>query len=93
VERADSGAWKAWRSDPATGMYGPAEVQLALDLAYVYEQWVQDGTLLWRLSCVSVRMGWGCRRRASRIVGGGSLPVVEDELVRPVARFARLRAV
>lgn len=37
-------AWEAWRSDPATGMYGPAEVQLAVDLAYVYEQWVQDGT-------------------------------------------------
>src|SRR4051812_2696125 len=37
-------AWKAWRSDPATGMYGPAEVQLAVDLAYVYEQWVLDGT-------------------------------------------------
>lgn len=38
------GAWAAWRQDPATGMYGPAEVQLALDLAYVYEQWVCDGT-------------------------------------------------
>jgi hypothetical protein len=37
-------AWAAWRRDPATTMYGPAEVQLAVDLAYVYEQWVQDGT-------------------------------------------------
>jgi hypothetical protein len=25
-------------------MYGPAEVQLAVDLAYVYEQWVQEPT-------------------------------------------------
>jgi hypothetical protein len=37
-------AWAAWRRDPATVMYGPAEVQLAVDLAYVYEQWVQDPT-------------------------------------------------
>jgi hypothetical protein len=37
-------AWEAWRKDPATGMYGPAEVQLAVDLAYVYEQWVGEPT-------------------------------------------------
>jgi hypothetical protein len=37
-------AWEAWRKDPATGMYGPAEVQLAIDLAYVYEQWVGEAT-------------------------------------------------
>jgi hypothetical protein len=35
-------AWKAWSSDPVTSLYGPAEAQLALDLAYIYEQWVQD---------------------------------------------------
>jgi hypothetical protein len=37
-------AWGAWSMDPASVMYGPAEVQHALDLAYVYEQWVRDGT-------------------------------------------------
>lgn len=36
-------AWSAWRKDPATGMYGPAEIQLAIDLAYVYEEWVRNG--------------------------------------------------
>lgn len=35
-------AWAAWRSDPATQMYSPADVQLAIDLAYVYEQWVDE---------------------------------------------------
>jgi hypothetical protein len=35
-------AWTAWRSDPVTSLYGPAEAQLALDLAYIYEQWVQE---------------------------------------------------
>jgi hypothetical protein len=37
-------AWEAWRKDPVTSLYGPAEVQLAVDLAYVYEQWVLEPT-------------------------------------------------
>lgn len=37
-------AWEAWALDPATSMYGPAEVQLTVDLAYVYESWVTEGT-------------------------------------------------
>jgi hypothetical protein len=37
-------AWAAWRRDPATSMYGPAEIQLAIDLAYIYEQWVLEPT-------------------------------------------------
>jgi hypothetical protein len=37
-------AWEAWRKDPVTSLYGPAEAQLALDLAYIYEQWVQEPT-------------------------------------------------
>lgn len=36
-------AWEAWRLDPATGMYGPAEIQAAIDMAYVYEDWVREG--------------------------------------------------
>jgi hypothetical protein len=36
-------AWNAWGKDPATGMFGPAELQHALDLAYLYEQWVEKG--------------------------------------------------
>jgi hypothetical protein len=36
-------AWKAWSKDPVTSLYGPAEVQLAIDLAYLYEQWVDLG--------------------------------------------------
>ena len=37
-------AWAAWRKDPVTGLYGPADIQSALDLAFVYEHWVRDGT-------------------------------------------------
>lgn len=36
-------AWDAWRKDPITSLYGPADVQLAVDLAYLYEQWVEVG--------------------------------------------------
>lgn len=35
-------AWAAWRADPVTSQYSSADVQAAIDLAYVYEQWV-DG--------------------------------------------------
>lgn len=34
-------AWAAWSQDPVTSLYGPAEVQLAIDLAYLYEEWVR----------------------------------------------------
>lgn len=37
-------AWKSWRLDPVTSQYGPADVQLAVDLAWLYEQWVRDPT-------------------------------------------------
>jgi hypothetical protein len=37
-------AWAAWRADPVTAMYGPADVQLTLDLAYLYESWVLTPT-------------------------------------------------
>lgn len=37
-------AWKAWSADPATGMYGPAELQLLVDLAFIYELWVREPT-------------------------------------------------
>jgi hypothetical protein len=34
-------AWEAWRSDPVTSQYQPADVQAAIDLAFVYERWVR----------------------------------------------------
>lgn len=37
-------AWAAWRADAATAMYGPADIQLASDLAYLYEAWVLEPT-------------------------------------------------
>lgn len=29
--------WKAWRADPATGMYGPAEIAAVVELAWLFE--------------------------------------------------------
>src|SRR4051812_11646585 len=34
-------AWESWRTDPVTALYGPSELQNALDLAYIYEGWVR----------------------------------------------------
>lgn len=33
--------WSAWRQDPVTGVYGPAEVAAAVDLAWLFEQYVR----------------------------------------------------
>jgi hypothetical protein len=38
-------AWKAWQKDPVTSQYGPADVQLAVDLAWLYEDWVREPTV------------------------------------------------
>jgi hypothetical protein len=34
-------AWNAWRQDPATGQFGPAEIAAAVELAYVMEAHVR----------------------------------------------------
>lgn len=34
-------AWNAWREDPATRLYGPADIQAAIDLVFMYEEWVR----------------------------------------------------
>ena len=35
-------AWDAWRIDPASSQYGPAEIQGALDLLYLYDEWAKN---------------------------------------------------
>lgn len=37
-------AWKSWRADPVTGEYSEADIQAALDLIFIYEDWVRNGT-------------------------------------------------
>lgn len=37
-------AWGRWREDPATTQYDPADIQNAIDLAYLYEAWVREPT-------------------------------------------------
>lgn len=39
-------AWKAWREDPVTSQYGPADTQAALDLVFLYEEWVRGNLSL-----------------------------------------------
>ena len=33
--------WSAWRDDPATSQYGPAEIAAAVELAYVHDAFVR----------------------------------------------------
>lgn len=35
--------WEAWREDPATGMYGPAERAAVVELAYLTDEFVTGG--------------------------------------------------
>lgn len=37
-------AWRAWQADPVTSQYGAADIQLAIDLAFIYESWVREPT-------------------------------------------------
>jgi len=37
-------AWQAWREDPVTALYGPADIQHALDLAHIHQAWVEAPT-------------------------------------------------
>ena len=34
-------AWDAWRKDPATTQFGPADIQLAIDAAYLYAEFAR----------------------------------------------------
>lgn len=40
------GAWDAWRTDPASAMFGPAEVSAALDLLELHSEWARGKTML-----------------------------------------------
>lgn len=34
-------AWESWKEDPATTQYGPADIQNAIDLAYLHHEFSQ----------------------------------------------------
>lgn len=36
-------AWAAWRADSVTTQYSVADIQGAIDLIYLYEEWVRGG--------------------------------------------------
>ena len=35
--------WNAWRDDPATGMYGPAEIAAAVELGWLTDEFTSGG--------------------------------------------------
>jgi hypothetical protein len=84
-------AWEAWRKDPASAMYGPAEVQLAVDLAYVYEQWVREPTAALAAEIRQRQDGLGLspkgkQDRRWRVVAAEAAPEVDAEVteLRPL---------
>lgn len=38
--------WDAWRADPATGMYGPAEIAAAVELAWLMDEFATGNVLV-----------------------------------------------
>jgi hypothetical protein len=87
-------AWAAWRCDPATVMYGPAEIQLCVDLAYVYEQWVQDGTAALAAELRQRQDGLGLSPKGKQDRHWRVTPVEGAEAPkRKLAEVRRLRAV
>ena len=88
-------AWAAWRQDPATGMYGPAEIQAMIDLAYVYERWVRDETaaLAAELRQRQDILGLSPKGKQDRRWRPPSTGAVEEPAAAKLAEVRRLRVV
>lgn len=91
--------WAAWREDPATTQYGPAEVAAAVELAWLFEEYVRESTGK-LASEVRQRMdGLGLTPKGKRDlrwrVPGVDVAVTEapDELAAARERKQRVRAI
>lgn len=91
-------AWAAWRLDPATTQYGPAEIAAAVELAWVMDDMVRGGAAT-LVSAVQRRAdGLGLTAKGKRDLRwrppAGDVQDVEEEPVRhQAANVRRLRAV
>lgn len=89
-------AWKAWREDPATGMYGPAELAAAIELAWLFEEAVRGKE---KQSEVRLRMdGLGLTPKGKRDLrwrppSERAEPDAAPDDAAPTATVHRLRAV
>lgn len=75
------GAWAAWRTDPVTAEYGPADIHAAIDLAFLYEEWVRTGD---RAAAAEIRqrqdrLGLNPKGKRDLRWRVGSAPSSEDE--------------
>lgn len=89
-------AWRAWRADPVTALYGPADVQLAVDLAWLYEDWVREPTATLAAELRQLRDSLGLSpkgRQDRRWRLGPPAPIVELDDARQRRNRRRLRAV
>lgn len=85
-------AWKAWRTDPVTTQYGPAEIQAAIDLAYLYEEMVRGKlSLLPEIRQMQDRLGLNPKGKRDLRWRVPASPEVEAtaKAAKPLARSGR----
>lgn len=88
-------AWTAWRNDPATRQFGPAEVQAAVDTIFLYEEMARGahnfaGEIRLRLDGLGLTAK-GKRDLRWRVPPPGE--VVQLKSVAPPTRERKVRAV
>jgi len=87
------GAWDAWRADPATGMFGPAEVQAAMDLAHLYDANVRRGDERFASETRLRADGLGLTAKGKRDLRWRVGEVEDLPVKKKLASVTRLRAV
>lgn len=90
-------AWVAWRKDPATTQYGPAEIASAIELAYVFDAAVRGKEKMSEVRLREDRLGLSSKgkrdlrwRAPTETVAANDVP---DEEAKPLTPVRRLRAV
>jgi hypothetical protein len=92
--------WEAWRADPASGMFGPAEVAAAVELAWLADEFASGGNpdlKIQRVSAAELRLrmdGLGLTAKGKRDLRwrtGGEQEAAKAEV--PLAEVRELRAV
>lgn len=84
-------AWDAWRQDPATTQFGPAEIAAALELAYLMEAMIRGDE---KAAEIRLRMdGLGLTAKGKRDLRWRVVSEATEAAKGPMAEVRELRAV
>lgn len=88
-------AWSAWRKDPATTQYGPAEVASAIELAWVFDAAVRGREKMSEVRLREDRLGLSSKGKRDLRWRAPTETVAQEEPAeqKPLAPVRRLRAV